>query len=73
MLIGSMIITNLKTEGTELNFFMKMKKKKLLKASVIIFSLFVIAIISNYYSLEKTKNACVEQDFLAINWTVSCK
>lgn len=68
-----MIITNLKTEGTELNFFMKMKKKKLLKASVIIFSLFVIAIISNYYSLEKTKNACVEQDFLAINWTVSCK
>lgn len=73
MLIGSLIITILKTEGTELNFFMKMKKKKLLKASVIIFSLFVIAIISNYYSLEKTKNACVEQDFLAINWTVSCK
>ena len=60
---------------------MKFKKKKLFMVSVIIFSFFVISIVSNYNSLENTKNACIEnnkisnieQDFLAINWTVSCK
>ena len=49
--------------------------------SVIIFSFFVISIVSNYNSLENAKNACVEnnktpnieQDFLAINWAVTCK
>jgi CHASE3 domain sensor protein len=57
---------------------MKIKKKKLFMISVIIFSFFVISIVSNYNSLE---NACVEnnktpnieQDFLAINWVVTCK
>ena len=60
---------------------MKVKKKKLFMVSVIIFSFFVISIVSNYYSLENAKNACVEnnkipnieQDLLAINWAVSCK
>jgi len=49
--------------------------------SVIIFSFFVISIVSNYNSLENAKNACVansktpniEQGFLAISWAVSCK
>ena len=49
--------------------------------SFIIFSSFVISIVSNYNSLENAKNACVEnskipnieQVFLAINWAVSCK
>lgn len=60
---------------------MKFKKKKLFMVSVIIFSFFVISIVSNYNSLENVKNACVEnnktpnieQDLLAINWTVSCE
>lgn len=60
---------------------MKFKKKKLFMVSVIIFSFFLISIASNYNSLENAKNACfennktanIEQDFLAINWTVSCK
>ena len=60
---------------------MNIKNKKLFMVSVIIFSFFVIFIVSNYNSLENAKNACVEnnktpsneQDFLAINWAVSCK
>jgi CHASE3 domain sensor protein len=60
---------------------MKIKRKKLFMVSVIIFSFFVISIVSNYNSLENAKNACVEnsktlnieQVFLAINWAVSCK
>ena len=58
---------------------MKVKKKKLF--TVIIFSFFVISIVSNNNSLENAKKACIEnnktpnieQDFLAINWAVSCK
>ena len=58
---------------------MKVKKKKLF--TVIIFSFFVISIVSNYNSLKNAKEACIEnnktpnieQDFLAINWAVSCK
>ena len=61
--------------------FMKVKKKNLFMVSVIIFSFFVISIVSNYHSLENAINACVEdnkipnieQDFLVINWAVSCK
>ena len=61
-------------------FFMKVKKN-LFMISFIIFSFFVISIVSNYNSLENAKNACVENDktpnieqvFSAINWTVSCK
>jgi CHASE3 domain sensor protein len=59
---------------------MNIKKKKIFMISVIILSFFVVSIVSNHYSLENAKNACVknnktpkiEQDFLAINWTVSC-
>ena len=58
---------------------MKVKKKKLF--TVIIFSFFVISIVSNNNSLENAKKACIEnnktpnieQDFLAINWAVACK
>ena len=58
---------------------MKVKKKKLF--TVIIFSFFVISIVSNNNSLENVKKACIEnnktpnieQDFLAINWAVACK
>lgn len=58
---------------------MKLKKKKLFVVSVIIFSFFTLSIVSNYKSLENAKDACVdktpiiEQGFLAINWSVSCK
>ena len=60
---------------------MNIKKKKFFIVTVIIFSFLVISIVSNYNSFEDAKNACVEnnktpnieQDFLAINWTVTCQ
>jgi hypothetical protein len=47
----------------------------------IVLSFSAIAIISNFNSLESTKNACLdnnktpkaEKDFLAINWSVACE
>jgi hypothetical protein len=58
-----------------------MNMKKFFIVTVIIFSFLVISIVSNYNSFEDAKNACVEnnktpnieQDFLAINWTVACQ
>ena len=60
---------------------MNIKKKKFFIVTVIIFSFLVISIVSNYNSFEDAKNACVEnnktpnieQDYLAINWTVTCQ
>ncbi|SOC43797.1 hypothetical protein [Ureibacillus acetophenoni] len=60
---------------------MKVKNKNLIMVSVIIFSFIVISIVANYNSLENAKDSCVEnnktpsieQDFLAINWAVSCE
>ncbi|MFC7686359.1 hypothetical protein [Ureibacillus sp. GCM10028918] len=57
---------------------MKINKGKFLMISV---SLFIILVVTNYQSLENAKNSCekgdktpeVEQDIMAINWTVSCK
>lgn len=60
---------------------MKIKKNKFYMILVSIISLFVMIVLMNYHSLENAENSCednnktpeVEQDFLAINWTVSCK
>lgn len=60
---------------------MNIMKKRFFMVTVIIFSFLVISIVSNYNSFEDAKNACVEnnktpnieQDFLAINWTVTCQ
>ncbi|MDN4494455.1 hypothetical protein [Ureibacillus aquaedulcis] len=60
---------------------MKSNKKKFYMILVSSFLLFVMLAALNYNSLENAKNSCVEnnktpeveQDFLAINWTVSCK
>ena len=57
---------------------MKMKRKNIF---MVVSLFFVISIMSNYNSLENAKNSCIEinktpkieQDFLAINWAVSCK
>ncbi|MEK3822463.1 hypothetical protein MKY20_25640 [Cytobacillus sp. FSL W8-0315] len=57
------------------------KRKKSIMLCCIVVSFSAMAIISNFNSLESTKNAClennktpkVEKDFLAINWSVSCE
>ncbi|MGD6965514.1 hypothetical protein ACQCVP_03655 [Rossellomorea vietnamensis] len=59
---------------------MKTKSKSLIAATITIF-LLAIAIVSNYNSLEYTKEACVDNNktpvvdhnLLALNWSVSCK
>ena len=60
---------------------MKIKRKNFFITSVIILSFLVVAIILNSISLEYTKNACIdnnktpkiEQNFLTLNWSVSCE
>ncbi|RBW67447.1 hypothetical protein DS031_22190 [Bacillus taeanensis] len=60
---------------------MKIKRGKFMMMVIIIFLFFVIAIVSNYHSLENAKSACVEnyktsnveQGFLAMNWNVTCE
>jgi hypothetical protein len=57
------------------------KRKKSFMLFFIVLSFSAIAIISNFNSLESTKNACLdnnktpkaEKDFLAINWSVACE
>ncbi len=60
---------------------MNIKRKKSFMLCFIVLSFTAMAIISNFNSLESTKNACldnnktpkVEKDFLDINWSVSCE
>ncbi|WP_423800972.1 hypothetical protein [Neobacillus sp. SAB-20_R2A] len=55
--------------------------KKLFIPGVIGLSFLAAMFVLNFYSLENAKNACVEnnrtpeveQGFLSINWSVSCK
>jgi hypothetical protein len=56
-----------------------MKKTKLFSVTLLAF--LVVAVLSNYQSLQIAKNACidndrtpqVEQSPLAFNWSVSCE
>ncbi|ARF16132.1 hypothetical protein CSV61_16325 [Sporosarcina sp. P3] len=60
---------------------MNPKKKKLFIVPLIIFSFLGIVGFSNYNSFQNAKKSCVEhnmtaqveQDFLAINWSVICE
>jgi hypothetical protein len=60
--------------------YMKTKNKSLIATTITAF-LLTIAIVSNYNSLEYAKEACVgnnktpvvDQNLLALNWSVSCK
>ena len=63
------------------NVGVNVKKKKYFTLCFIVLLFSVIAITSNFNSLESTKSACiennktpnVEKDFLSINWSVSCE